>query len=248
MNISILLPSRGRPDSAKSAINKLFALAAQPEQVEVIIRTDNDDPKVARYQALTSDNIKVIVGESHGYVGIWRYFEECYNVSRGQVVVDYIDDAEMETPGWDSLYLSAAKSNPLAAISSHISSPSEGRDRHYRWALPACSRTLYEHSLMKQLPDPGLALITSRDRVWDAYAEASGQEIQADVWITHYYTESTPGNPRGDYYAHVRAHWSEFIPRWRQAGEGIMKNAGISPCKISWLRMKRRLRKLFSPT
>lgn len=213
MNISILMPSRGRPDKAKAAIDKLLALAHHPELVEVIIRIDQNDPRAGEYAALAGGNILVVAGESYGYMGIWRYFEECFKCSSGQVLVEYIDDAEMKTKWWDAVYLGAAKQNPMAAISCRVTGDT------FRWAITSAPRKLYPFSMIPNLPDQSLGLTPGKDRVWAAYAEASGNEIMAEVVIEHTLEPSPPGSTRSNYMQDVQDNWGRWNERWTEAGK-----------------------------
>lgn len=47
--ISILLPSRGRPDNIVRLANSIFETASDPSEIEIIVRLDEDDPMLEEY-------------------------------------------------------------------------------------------------------------------------------------------------------------------------------------------------------
>lgn len=99
--ISVLCPSRGRPDSLARSIATLRSLAAYPERIEYLVAADPDDPD-------TCDNARTIgaacwiAPERYGYHQLNLYYNELARLSGGDWLLLWNDDADMETPHWDS--------------------------------------------------------------------------------------------------------------------------------------------------
>lgn len=62
--ISILHPSRSRPEKSFATIQHWFGLRSRSVDIELIISLDSDDPKLARYHQLYSDSVAKII-ENH---------------------------------------------------------------------------------------------------------------------------------------------------------------------------------------
>lgn len=99
--ITVLIPSRGRPDQLVEAVHSLRFTAYAPSQLDIRIGADSDDLQtigVAR-----SMGIQVAVfQERHGYAQIWKYFNGLIpDVYVGEWTLLFNDDARMKTLGWD---------------------------------------------------------------------------------------------------------------------------------------------------
>jgi hypothetical protein len=96
--ISLLLPSRGRPDLVKRFIQSILDTAIHPEAIEVILYLDNDDAE--NYANLLFPRIKYhcIVGENLTMGG---YNDQCLAKSSGNIIMLVNDDLVIRTHGWD---------------------------------------------------------------------------------------------------------------------------------------------------
>lgn len=102
--ISILLPTRGRPERCRRTVRLLRDLAARPGEIEILIRHDHDDPAPPLSAQDTSllEAVKVYAGPRHGYAGAHHYYNELAAAARGDWLFVWNDDTEILTPGWDA--------------------------------------------------------------------------------------------------------------------------------------------------
>jgi hypothetical protein len=91
--ISVLVPSRGRPGPLARSIESLGDGA-----IEVLVRVDEDDPRLDDYLRLPGAN--VIVGPHHGYRALQRYYEELAERASGEWLLVWNDDCIMQTADW----------------------------------------------------------------------------------------------------------------------------------------------------
>lgn len=96
--ISLLLPTRGRRSLVQRFLESVHSTAADPDSVEVILCTDDDDPE--------SDNIQfphltlrqlVVPRQNMG-----AYNSICFEASTGEITIAVNDDMIIRTHGWDS--------------------------------------------------------------------------------------------------------------------------------------------------
>lgn len=107
--ISLLLPTRGRPDFMERLANSAFGLAMKPEQVEIIFYCDEDDtPSIQRTWDLKHKfnnlhgecSIEAITGPRIVLSQMWN---ECYKSSTGQICMHAGDDIIFRTQNWDEI-------------------------------------------------------------------------------------------------------------------------------------------------
>lgn len=89
--ISLLVPSRARPELLKESIASLG-----DGDFEVLIRVDDDDPQLDGYAEFPN----VIIGPHHGYGALQNYYNELAAAARGDWLFLWNDDALMKTPDW----------------------------------------------------------------------------------------------------------------------------------------------------
>lgn len=111
MLLSVIFPSRGRIEKLAASVDSLLSLATRPNQIEVLVRMDKDDPTVgAVVQSLPAT---IIVGERlNGYWSMDTFWNELGRLAQGEWFVTWNDDTKMRTPGWDEII----RSQPPAAI------------------------------------------------------------------------------------------------------------------------------------
>lgn len=213
MNATILLPSREKFSQFELAVQSLRAKASLNTNVEIIARVDADDPMLGKYVSNAGLVDRLIIGPRlTGYGSNHVFYEDCAKLSTGDVLVLWNDDMQMETVGWDLIYKSAFEANPLTPASAHISSPSEGRDRHYKWACAAISREMY-----RRMGSFAIGCDPSIDRCYESLARHLGREQQPEVWINHDYNHGFEGT-RADHYSAVHREWGTRAKRWDQIG------------------------------
>lgn len=94
--ISILLPSRARPDQLERLIKSGRETAGG--EIEFVVRIDNDDPKLEEYKAQEASDVKILTGERDV---LSKYWNECYAAARGPIYMHCGDDIIFRTPDWD---------------------------------------------------------------------------------------------------------------------------------------------------
>lgn len=102
--ISVLCPSRGRPDSLRESVESLRKYATQPDDLEVLVAIDRDD--IAGYldQMRDAQVIFWVSPERHGYTRLHEYYNYlAATLATGDWLLIWNDDARMLTPGWDQV-------------------------------------------------------------------------------------------------------------------------------------------------
>ncbi len=99
--ISVLLPSRARPESLAASIASLRDLAAEPERIEILVAADPDD--TATQAAAKKLKAKLTVApERYGYSRLHEYINALAAKAKGRWLLLWNDDALMRTEGWDT--------------------------------------------------------------------------------------------------------------------------------------------------
>jgi hypothetical protein len=201
MNISVLIPSRGNAHLLAESIHFLLSRAANPKEIEILLRMDDDDPGAMVFPS-------AILGPSLGYTGNHIYYEECYRRSTGDLLLAWNDDAEMVTPRWDELYIEALKNTPFGVAGAAIH---QGTADRYDWALPMVRRDLCEAC------GQFCAGTGTIDRIFDAYARLSGRGVMAPVNVAHHLRPLEPGSEREAMYLHAGRDWTDMCREWDAA-------------------------------
>lgn len=98
--ISVLLPSRHRPESLTESIGSLRDRASDPRRVEVLIAADPDDPGTA--EAAERSQARAWVAPTRfGYHQLHEYVNELSHQAAGEWLLLWNDDARMITARWD---------------------------------------------------------------------------------------------------------------------------------------------------
>lgn len=103
--ISLVCPTRGRPDAFRTMISSAAIMAAHPENVEVVAYIDDDDPALAGYASATySLPVEQIVGPRCVLSDAWNRAGQW---ARGDVWMMAADDIRFISPGWDDIVTDA---------------------------------------------------------------------------------------------------------------------------------------------
>lgn len=110
--ISILVPSRGRPEWLKKTLKTAFETAIHQKRIEVVAYLDDDDPAKLEYETdvpfILPSRIR---GQLRFYKGERRLLSECWNrcadVAEGEILMHCGDDITFDTPGWDQMVRNA---------------------------------------------------------------------------------------------------------------------------------------------
>lgn len=114
--ISVLLPTRTRYEPLQRAVSTLFDLAADPESIELLLRTDDDTPTALSKIAIPDVWRKTCQewrGSRLGYGRMHDYYNGLAERAQGKLLFVWNDDTEMLTQGWDRLLLQSIGETPL---------------------------------------------------------------------------------------------------------------------------------------
>ncbi len=101
--ISLLLPTRGRPDQARQMLQTVCATAADPAQIEVVLYLDRDD---VPSHGLDHPGLRVTrLIEPRATMGAMT--AACHAAATGRYLMLANDDLVFHTPGWDRHVLAA---------------------------------------------------------------------------------------------------------------------------------------------
>ncbi len=131
IDVSVLIPSRGRPRKLALAIESILATAAVPDDIEILVRVDSDDTEtILNFPG----NADAIIGPRYrGYLDADRYWNELAAEAKGRWLVAFNDDALMRAPGWDLLL---SKIPDLYAVVFPT-------DNYNRSSFPIVTRSIY---------------------------------------------------------------------------------------------------------
>lgn len=116
--ISILCPSRGRPAGAERMVTSALATAADPDQVQVVLYRDDDDP--ATYPDLP--NTTVVTGPRIVLSQAWN---GCFERATGEILMHAGDDLLFRSTDWDVHVAAAVEQFPDRIVFVH------GDDGHW---------------------------------------------------------------------------------------------------------------------
>lgn len=111
IDISVLLPVRGRPIPMEQCLHTLISTATKPERIEVLIAFDDDDTDtidyfvdvIAPYLDAKGVTYSAMQFKRLGYIRLNEYLNELANHSTGQWIFFWNDDAVMTTSAWDDV-------------------------------------------------------------------------------------------------------------------------------------------------
>ncbi len=105
--MSLLCPTRGRPDQAALLLRSLSGTAVAPQRVEVLFYVDADDPDLATYRELAGEvsrrfprlgGCTLMVGEPVGVPAAWNVLAAA---AGGDLLMMANDDQRYVDYGWD---------------------------------------------------------------------------------------------------------------------------------------------------
>jgi hypothetical protein len=103
--ISVLCPSRGRPESLCRSVDSLLGLAADPGTVRVLVAADPDDDStlIDADRKMGNKASVHLMPERFGYSQLHRYYNYLAGIAAGEWLMVWNDDALMLTRGWDEI-------------------------------------------------------------------------------------------------------------------------------------------------
>lgn len=108
--ISLLTPSRGRPNDLADMMHSAISTASDPSAIEFCVVVDTDDPTWSAYISVISaqPNIRYADG-STTMSDLWNH---AFAISTGSILMVCADDLRFRTVGWDALVRTALSYYP----------------------------------------------------------------------------------------------------------------------------------------
>lgn len=111
MKISILLPTRQRPDGLKRVYESAMETADSPKDIEVVCYIDEND---GSYDSIDLPHLTKVIGprEFNGIVNLSIMWNKCWQNATGEVFMHCGDDIVFRTKGWDTAVKEAINARP----------------------------------------------------------------------------------------------------------------------------------------
>jgi hypothetical protein len=190
MLLSVLLPTRERPEQLVSSVSTLLDFARYPEQVQVCYASDSDDPDTAKAISHLSRSQDVhYVMPRLGYDRLHEYCNALTAEATGTWTMMWNDDALMCSPQWDDELATVDPRVILNPMTSHGSTsvlfpivPSRFVKAVGHWSLNAHTDSWWEligHSLRIVVPSGAYIDHTPAGSYGLASEQFHGPEMQA---------------------------------------------------------------------
>lgn len=111
-HISVVAAVRGRVALLQAMLDSLVATADQPDRVEVILRCDYDDAPLIDFLRARSAHQFIVGPRVSGYASLPAFANEAARLAHADLVIVVNDDAEFQTPGWDTKLVAHAARYP----------------------------------------------------------------------------------------------------------------------------------------
>lgn len=112
--ISLLLPTRQRPEQLIRLYDSVMNTADRPMNVELVVYVDDDDDSYDSIDLKRYPQLRIIRGPRHhdGQVNLSIKWNECWKVARGEIYMHCGDDIVFRTRSWDSQVAEAINARP----------------------------------------------------------------------------------------------------------------------------------------
>ena len=104
MKISLLCPTRKRPEFMKELWESAYNTAFHKEEIELIFYIDSDDTKSIEMCKTLGPNVQAIV-DDRGEGNLSVMWNRCYENSSADIVMHCGDDIRFRTTNWDKIVL-----------------------------------------------------------------------------------------------------------------------------------------------
>lgn len=112
-SISVLFPSRGRPERAAAAFVSAFATASHPERVTGLLMVDRDDAELSEYLFNIPERVSVYINDENlalqGRGAPALYNRLALEHGHADILVAAGDDVLFRTSGWDDALEGASR-------------------------------------------------------------------------------------------------------------------------------------------
>lgn len=99
IRISVLCPTRGRPEKLRTSVASLLDNADNPGQAEILLAVDPDEAHLE----FPEPALVWAAPRRYGYQSLHEYYNRLADRARGDWLMVWNDDAVMYTPGWDTV-------------------------------------------------------------------------------------------------------------------------------------------------
>ena len=127
--VSVLLPTRGRPELMLKSVSSIIKNARHPEQVQILLKIDNDD----------KDTYMDCYPELEKLTSHYKVLYSPRGLGYGEYLFLWNDDAKLVTPNWDEIineYREGLHGSPMAVI--------QIDDKHgWKFGFPFVHREIY---------------------------------------------------------------------------------------------------------
>ena len=227
MNISICIPTRDRFELVSEAIESALSNARFPNQIEILLRVDEDDKKFLSQKSSLpyKNNVRIITGPRHsGYRSLDIFHNELARASKGEWLFLLGDDCQITTDAWDEQIMKY--SGQLKVL---LHAPMWPEDDLNRIFCPILSRKLVDI----------LGHITNHflfDGYIHGYAQRSGLIGETDIEIYHDAEKGCKSPLRKE----INASLEEWRREWGTQDEYIREENIIRDAQaiINYLREK----------
>lgn len=108
--ISLVCPTRGRPDRFAEMVESAHTTAASPNRVQVVAYLDDDDPELGAYRNTDHPlTVALLVGDRCVLSDAWN---RAAQIANGSVLMLAADDLRFRSNGWDHAVEDCAESFP----------------------------------------------------------------------------------------------------------------------------------------
>jgi glycosyltransferase involved in cell wall biosynthesis len=136
--LSLIVPTRGRPDQLRRFLDSLSQTAADPAHLEVVLVVDDDDPETIAVRDAGVPLRQVVVPRG---LPMGSLNSRGYDASSGDYVMLCNDDVEVRTPGWDIRMKAVFDSFPDGVVLVHVN---DGTFKDSLCVFPCVSRAFTE--------------------------------------------------------------------------------------------------------
>lgn len=129
MGISLLIPTRGRPESMERFARSVDATTSSLENVEIVFGIDKGDTDSFTKANELSKSLQIAIQVKEmtpwhdGDVNLASYWNQCYVASKYDIVGYFGDDVVFHTKGWDAIVAQLLKNTTLMIAPNSVHQP-----------------------------------------------------------------------------------------------------------------------------
>jgi len=222
--LSVLVPSRGRPGSIQRLWDAIQLTASRPELIRLLVRLDDDDPTAGRYPLQSVDQVWYSTGPRIRLAASWNALARVAVTAGATHLALWGDDNIPVTRGWDRTFVNRlAKDGPGWVYGRDGVWDRVHWDEHpEHLVLPTAtvmSAELYE--ALGWVAPPGLVHLCI-DLAWRDLGQAAGcLFFEPDVTIRHFHRVA--GAPNDQTYRDANDNGAQVrgdhlnVQRWRMS-------------------------------